>query len=67
MTQEANQTRRRLARRHFIGGGFATLALAGAGLSRCHEQNERRVTPIYDGRPAVSSRLRLEAGSYADA
>lgn len=42
MTQEANQTRRRLARRHFIGGGFATLALAGAGLglAACGDDNE---------------------------
>jgi nitrite reductase (NO-forming) len=32
MSNEPQEERRRIARRNFIGGGFATVALAGAGL-----------------------------------
>ena len=42
MDQEANQTRRRFALRHFVGGGLATLALAGTGLgvAACGDDDE---------------------------
>ncbi len=45
MKQEVERTPKRLARRHFIGGGLATLALAGTGLglAACADDDESAV------------------------
>lgn len=56
--QEVERTPRRLARRHFIGGGLATLALAGTGLglAACGDD---------DGNGAATATASLAASGFA--
>lgn len=51
MARELSQTQRRIARRHFIGGGAVVLALAGTGLAACGDNGGGTAGPAQDATP----------------